>query len=455
LGRISCSLFYKEGSFVVEYPEALFSLEPLWILSLLSNVITLAFLVFLSHGKTPLSSIRFLLPIAALATALGTLLISHPILMAFSPASTISYSAGAVLTGVGSAMVVVLWGEQFTIIGSSQTVSRAVPAQLLGSAAYFLITTLPSNFAQLITALLPVASIVFLHLFKRRRQTLSVRSSKFSLNKQIPWRLIGISLFFGASFGIMKGLFAINEGGVIALRDLLNIVAIAAGSLAIYATVKILRMDFDHLTYQIALPLMALGFIFLPLHDPFNIIGTAAHQFGYQYFYIVLWAIWPVLARRSDVQEGWIVSWGMLSIQSGQFVGSIVTARLRIMIDTDFEMAMVSCVAVWVILLIALFALGTSSAKTGWGFLKPIEDETYSTRFQQTCHQLAWAYHLSPRETEVFILLAKGRNRPYISKTLVVSDETVKTHAKSIYRKLSVHSQQEIIDFIEAEDHSR
>ena len=51
----------------------------------------------------------------------------------------------------------------------------------------------------------------------------------------------------------------------------------------------------------------------------------------------------------------------------------------------------------------------------------------------------------------MFFLLAKGRNRAYIREELVIGDETVKSHIKSIYRKADVHSQQELIDLLERE----
>ena len=54
-------------------------------------------------------------------------------------------------------------------------------------------------------------------------------------------------------------------------------------------------------------------------------------------------------------------------------------------------------------------------------------------------------------EIEVLFLLAKGRNRAYIREELVIGDETVKSHIKSIYRKADVHSQQELIDLLERE----
>ena len=49
---------------------------------------------------------------------------------------------------------------------------------------------------------------------------------------------------------------------------------------------------------------------------------------------------------------------------------------------------------------------------------------------------LAARYGLSPRETEVFALLAQGRNRTYIQNTLFLAEGTVKTHTSRIYQKL-------------------
>ena len=52
---------------------------------------------------------------------------------------------------------------------------------------------------------------------------------------------------------------------------------------------------------------------------------------------------------------------------------------------------------------------------------------------------------LSSRETEVLRLMARGANTEEIGQLLAVSRNTVITHAKSIYRKLDVHSRSEAI----------
>ena len=187
------------------------------------------------------------------------------------------------------------------------------------------------------------------------------------------------------------------------------------------------------------------------VHISFNVIGTAVHQLGYQYFYIVLWALWPVLASRGSVPTGWVVGWGLLCIQLGQFVGSVAAAIALTFVQSDLGLAMVSAGVIFAILIIALFAMGSGSANTGWGFVKPMEEADAASDFEKAGTRLARRCRLSPREIEVFFLLAKGRNRAYIREELVIGDETVKSHIKSIYRKADVHSQQELIDLLERE----
>jgi len=52
---------------------------------------------------------------------------------------------------------------------------------------------------------------------------------------------------------------------------------------------------------------------------------------------------------------------------------------------------------------------------------------------------------LSPREMDVLNHLCIGRSYKMIAKTLFISEETVRRHIKSIYRKLEVHSKSEAV----------
>lgn len=69
----------------------------------------------------------------------------------------------------------------------------------------------------------------------------------------------------------------------------------------------------------------------------------------------------------------------------------------------------------------------------------------------ECCEQVGEQHGLTPREREIFAMLAKGRNGRFIMEHYVISRNTVKSHIKHIYSKLDVHSQQELIDMVESE----
>lgn len=69
--------------------------------------------------------------------------------------------------------------------------------------------------------------------------------------------------------------------------------------------------------------------------------------------------------------------------------------------------------------------------------------------FASRCEAIASEFSLTPREAEVFAMLARGRDRAYIEEALVVSRNTVKAHVKHVYAKLGIHSHQELLDLVE------
>jgi DNA-binding CsgD family transcriptional regulator len=55
---------------------------------------------------------------------------------------------------------------------------------------------------------------------------------------------------------------------------------------------------------------------------------------------------------------------------------------------------------------------------------------------------------LTPRETEVLGIVARGHGRTYVAETLLISKNTVYTHMRNIYRKLGVGSREELIQLV-------
>lgn len=80
----------------------------------------------------------------------------------------------------------------------------------------------------------------------------------------------------------------------------------------------------------------------------------------------------------------------------------------------------------------------------------PAEDTPAARgRFRQRCEIVANTYLLSRRESEVMYYLARGYKSSHIQQQLYISEGTAKTHIRHIYRKLNIHSQQDLIHLID------
>ncbi|BAK44986.1 helix-turn-helix transcriptional regulator [Eggerthella sp. YY7918] len=460
----SSSFYPAFESSGLQQSEALL-VDTLWFFSLLANALGLIALFFMGKRLGSLGSRLPFLVVAAVLTTFGSFIVAYPYLL-FSPEVRYAgYIVGALLTGAGSAIEFVLWGELLTILGMRQTVVYGVAATIVGGVLYMVTIFFTPFVVRFIAALFPLVEMA---LFWRQRDIVmryragrvlpvaddapAAAPSRHTYHKDL-FALVVVSLFFATSYGTMKGMFVFGSADLLALRDIINIVALALGAVTILLTMSVFKMDFNHLTYQVALPLMAMGFVCVALPGSFELLGFFFHQLGYQYFYIILWALWPALARNNkQIPAVQFCAAGIASIQTGQLLGSVLGSQLMKAADGRYEIAMISVVAVFIILLVALFAFGNSQSQSGWGVLRPWgEGEVPVSKFYRACEGIAVAQGLSARETEVFHLLSKGRNCEYISKQLVITEATTKTHIQKIYRKLGVHSQQALLDLIEFE----
>lgn len=87
--------------------------------------------------------------------------------------------------------------------------------------------------------------------------------------------------------------------------------------------------------------------------------------------------------------------------------------------------------------------------RSGIGALSDTTGAAVEEYYLAISHEMAHEFKLSPRQTEIFIYLARGRNVQFIREKLVLSTPTVKSHTYAIYQKLGIHSHQELIDMVE------
>ena len=100
---------------------------------------------------------------------------------------------------------------------------------------------------------------------------------------------------------------------------------------------------------------------------------------------------------------------------------------------------------------------GTGSSTNASGALGAPADSgqapvKHIAKFREKCQIIGNTYMLSMREQEVLFYLAKGYNAALIQEKLYISEGTTKTHMRHIYRKLNVHTQQDLIRIVESVD---
>ena len=81
----------------------------------------------------------------------------------------------------------------------------------------------------------------------------------------------------------------------------------------------------------------------------------------------------------------------------------------------------------------------------------PEPESSGPTSTKDTIAAFASHYGLSERETDVFALWVTGHGLKHIQNTLFISESTVKTHLRNIYRKCDTHNRAEIIALFEAQ----
>ena len=260
--------------------------------------------------------------------------------------------------------------------------------------------------------------------------------------------LLAIALVFGFSCGFMNASFEVVPKELYWVSCWGVVVGTILASALTLVTAFALKMDAWQLAFQTALPLMALAYILFP-YDLFHYIGPGVHALGYQYFFITFWSL---LGSRQLERSGGAsgsVSLGLFVIQTGAVLGLALWNVACAGIGDD-GLRIVSSVAALAILLVALLF---ERPRFGWGNVRPgvspARDVPAAPTYDEVLGRICEKFGLSPRERDVCVLLGRGRNRQFVADELGISLETAKTHATNVYRKLDVHSQQDLLDVIE------
>ncbi|MGV8082399.1 MAG: response regulator transcription factor [Coriobacteriia bacterium] len=364
------------------------------------------------------------------------------------------------LTAAGAALGVPLlqWMETFAQTGSKSASISASGSMVLGSVLYLLLVALSGVSTLIVTiaiALMPWLATVCLTVSRRHQAPSEDRAVPGRKGSSVPPLILGGGFVYSVAYAFMLS-FLVHGSTVPATLAATHTAAVLgwsiAGVLLLIGAVRSKGEPDLGVAIRPALPLVAIGVLLLPVVGTGrSYIVAAAVAAGYGFFWILSTIIAVTLARRLSVSS--LLVGGLVCAVSA--TGNAVGVAAEILVlrgeaGTQGLPAVVSLVIVFALLLASTFAVSDRSVSTLWGLAGAGSPRHQGISLEQRCAAMAAAFGLTPREREVLVMLAKGRNTEYIQRTLVVSSNTVRTHIRRIYEKLDVHSHQELIDMAES-----
>ncbi|MEG1750469.1 MAG: LuxR family transcriptional regulator [Raoultibacter sp.] len=416
--------------------------------------------------------------IAMILTLCGTLIM---------PASTMLGSLGlyvevfsGITTGIGSALFILFWGTAFSHSNLATIVNNTAVALVIGVCLYAIVLhQIPFPLAGILTACLPLGEAIILFILLPQ---IYPKDSNIPLFEPIKIRRRLLIVKLGLPVSVFG--FALGSLRVVTLQTVvpalnmpyLLFMLLAAG----FATVLILitalaTSKHERLTFLFRplVPFIAVAAFFIPLSGNKDLLfADTLLLIAYMCFEALMWIFLSELAHKFRLSPVFVFGLGHGALVGGSFLGSLIpykswalASNLPFGETTGAILTLLAMVIAYALLpgekeISKLVILPTSAENSNnlskknasekeTSFKNQEEGKTRKTRFKICCEEIAGRYLLSQRETEVLFFLAKGHNSAYIQEKLYISEGTSKTHIRHIYKKLGVHTQQELMRMIE------
>ncbi|MDR1421522.1 MAG: helix-turn-helix transcriptional regulator [Coriobacteriales bacterium] len=371
-----------------------------------------------------------------------------------TPTSTLPWiCAGVFLLGLADAIVVLLLLGFIATFSLRNAYLHMVISNIIAVLIYYSVTFAPSS------VLLPLAAVFFLAtmgvvaLAYGQRPAKVEEYSQPMYNNTLSrlWRqILGVCVlaFMAGLIGQISGTSAIR------LEDFQDSSVLV--SEVVYGALLIMALAFPRFsdlgrTYQIAIPISAIGFLLLPL--VWNSAGGIVNSFanlGYMLALLVLTCLVVAVSRDTAISSYRLFALIYASAYLVQLIGMLIGRfNSSWFAEGTLDLTAIALVVIYLLSLVSLFIFRDKRFKSpdldgDTEKVAVFADSGYSDR----CENLAEKYDFTLREREVLNLLGQGNTVKAISEKLFISENTVKFHARSIYQKTGIHTRQDLINLI-------
>lgn len=363
-----------------------------------------------------------------------------------NPGSSVLGVAAGVFGAIGFGGAMLLWGLWFAAMEPRKVHEAVGGSALLSVGVFLVIAAMPPLLGVVMNAVLPILSGVAFALAPHppagQPPTPASQSHRGFVAERVAF---GFSMGLAQCFATLGGTGAFDG-------DAARVAALALGLLVLGGVLLLTGRFAFGARHLPALPLLAAGFLLLPF------LGSGTPVF-LQIARASGWLCWMIMSSvelssdkiRFGLTPASIAFSDKLLVMGGMLVGFVFgegVVRWTGIQAGPFATGLVVVFA-YLVVLASTLSLLSYATKNQVALGASAHDVSFDAQLLAACRQVAAEHQLTAREEEVLILLAAGRNRPYIESALRISTGTANTHIRHIYDKVGVHERNELLDLVQ------
>lgn len=358
-------------------------------------------------------------------------------------------SIASTLAGVGLGAFYLAWGSLFSRLTIVQVAAKIASSFSISAVLFALAVALPRPITVVVTVALPLLSGCLVS----RKLCLWGPGEEEAPEtpRQGPFIVDAVlSLGVLALAGSFVRALLLNAAPIIGEGSYPWLLLVATLGSVVVVIVPLLSEESLDFVSAFKAAVFCLGLIFLLL--PVIELGSmAADILGLATYVLTMILVWVVLARVTKLYQlpaFFIFGIGWASYTAGMLAGTFGGALLSSFFEiTPRVLSIVTLASVCLLFVVYLFLFTEKIMGRLLGEARPESRRP----FREHCLSVASSFGLTERETEIMMLVAKGRSTPRIREELGLTIGTVNTHMNHLYKKLDVHDRQELIDLLEGD----
>lgn len=419
-----------------------------------------------------------------------------------TPAGMLTCALSAVMTGIGSSFLFVLWvrmlfGQDRAVMLIEYGMSTAIAL-----VCAIVLLLVPHAISLVVITVAPVASAAILSKLMAALQAKKHAEKKEDVNKKnanangfffmntlnfskSTKKLFAKGLACSLIYGFLVGITDIVTGfSAFSANDNHGLAIFLVGILAAFMMLLIGMFSKEplDLLYRFSMLLLGTGFVLIALTEAGITFYVALSIAGYSTLIAFMLLCCHIIYRsfRTGATQTIAICIGTLYI--GEALGLLLGDALVLNVGSNINASALSILCTIAFMATTLFVfneadlthagIGELETEVATGALKNATGENVGgegdstnadasaqaanenpiTPIQHAADVITQRYGLSQRQSEVLLLLLQGRTMARIQETLYISPGTVSTHTRHIYQKVGVANRQALLDLAFSEN---